>query len=49
LNGNGDKLTMSPKEKWMGILKDLVKFFCLFFYNWAPLIDFFSWLFKQVI
>ncbi|MBR4396742.1 MAG: hypothetical protein IKS93_02695 [Methanobrevibacter sp.] len=49
MNGHGDALTMSPKDKWMGILKDLVKFFSLFFYNRAPLIDFCNWLFKQVI
>ncbi|MBR4397398.1 MAG: hypothetical protein IKS93_06065 [Methanobrevibacter sp.] len=26
------------KDKWMGILKYLVKFYCIFFYNLAPLL-----------
>ena len=53
LNGNGVALTMSQKSQVDGILKYLLKFFCLFFYNLAPLLTslagYLSRLFKEIL
>ena len=53
LNGHGAALTMSQKSQVDGILKYLLKFFCLFFYNLAPLLTslagYLSRLFKEIL